>query len=207
MIKKVWIAKIKGFTSDFLDFCRLDFKFIFSVFSSPAKSLGAEYLGSLFAGRKPFKVFVLPMAFVAFIATILGLLFSFSDNSVDIMVLKALFRFFILLLSYYLICICIKWITQRWFDISLSMHDMELFVVSLMTVTFTVQILTSLFPMLFFFNFVYIYIAYLVWLLMDTLVPIQENSKNRYIVIVTLCVIGMPLLVEKVLLLLIPNVA
>lgn len=201
------VARVIEFAKDFWRFTLADFRFIFSIFSSPGKTLRAENLTERFAGQQPLRVFVLPMAFVAMLATILGLLFSLSKVSVDVIALKAIFRFAILVLSYYILCGSIRLITQRWFGISLTCNELELFVVSVMSVTFSVQILLGLFPMLFFFNFVYIYISYLVWLLINSLIPIRENSKNRYIVIVTLLVIFLPLLIEKLLLLLIPNVA
>jgi hypothetical protein len=68
-------------------------------------------------------------------------------------------------------------------------------VVSLMSVPFVVKLFLSLMPNMFFVNFFYVYVLYLVWVMSEGVVDVPEGQRNKYMVEISLLIIIIPLLI------------
>ena len=72
-------------------------------------------------------------------------------------------------------------------------------VVSLMSVSFVVKLLLSLMPNMFFVNFFYIYVFYLVWVMSEGVVDVPEEQRNKYMVVISFLVIVVPMFIVAIL--------
>ena len=187
-------------------YIRFDFEVLWLIITRPQETLQYSRLSELFRGKKLFPHFVLPLSVIASIANIVGMPLGFQDTSFETEIIKSIFTFITYTLTYYVLKGFIHWFTAYGFNDKVHHWQTESLTAVILGVTFAVKMLMGLFPSLFFIQFFYVYTFYIVWQCSDTLVPINENQKNRYMVIVTLFSFAMPVAVNFLLRLLVPNI-
>lgn len=183
------------------------FSFWWNVLTKPASALQYNAVHSRFGGMKVTGDYIMPMSVLAALLCFIGSLLNAGDMHFERAVIKSIFVFISLVLSFYAQYFIVKYVTGRWFVSGLPRWNFAVMTASLMTVTFAVEMVSGLLPDMFFVSFLYVYVLYLVWLLTESVVPVDEALRNKYMVLVSIIDIVIPWLLVKLLRIMIPNIA
>ncbi len=178
--------------------------FVWNVCSKPDATLRYEALLNLFYGKNILRQYIMPLAEILMLMAFIGALF-WDEMHLASAVVKSIFEYFCFIVSYGVLFWLIRWCTIRFFAEQIEDRNISLLVASLMAVTFAINLLLSLMPNMFFINFFYGYIFYLVWVMSEGVVDIAEELRNKYMFVVSICVIIIPLVVMMLLKNLAPN--
>ena len=159
-------------------------KQVWNVCSKPDDTLRYEALLNTFYGKNILRQYVMPLAEVLFVAGFIRF-FLFGNQGVATAVVKSIFDYFSFVVSF--------------FNLQCVDRNVSIMVVSLMSVSFVVKLLLSLMPNMFFVNFFYVYIFYLVWAMSEGVVDVPEEQRNKYMVAISVLVIVVPMVIMMLL--------
>ena len=94
---------------------------------------------------------------------------------------------------------------MKWFVKQFDARSVSMMVATLMSVTFVVNFFSALMPNMFFLKLFYVYLFYLVWVMSEGVVDIVEDSRNKYMVLIALMVIIVPIVLTMSLKMMVPN--
>lgn len=177
---------------------------VWNICSKPDVTLRYETLLNIFYGKNILKQYIIPQAEVLLLFTFLSTLL-FKEFNLASAVVTSIFDCFSFVVSYGVLCFLVKWVSLRWFVNQLDTRNVSMLVASLMSVSFVVKLLLSLMPNMFFINFFYVYVFYLVWVMSEGVVDIEEEHRNKYMVLIALLVIVVPIVVVALLKKMVPN--
>ena len=177
---------------------------VWNILSKPDETLRYEALLNKFYGKSVFKHFVMPLAEVLFVVVFIAALLSFEMNFVTIFV-KSFFFVLSFVVAYGALFFLVRWVTLRFFVDSISDRNIAMFVGGLISLVFSVNLLQSIFPNLFFVSFLYVYVFYLVWVMSEGVIDISEEMRNKYMCFISLLVFLTPFVIEKLLMQMVPN--
>ena len=173
-------------------------KQVWNVCSKPDDTLRYEALLNTFYGKNILRQYVMPLAEVLFVAGFIRF-FLFGNQGVATAVVKSIFDYFSFVVSYGALFYLIRWVSVRFFNLQCVDRNVSIMVVSLMSVSFVVKLLLSLMPNMFFVNFFYVYIFYLVWAMSEGVVDVLEEQRNKYMVAISVLVIVVPMVIMMLL--------
>lgn len=186
---------------------RFDFHLLWQIITQPQTTLQYPRLSEYFHTRRIFRHFILPLSIVSSFANLIGTLLTFDEINLESAIVNSIFSFISLILTFYLLYAVIGWLTRNAFNPAVHRWNIEAIVAAIMCVSFTIKIILGLFPSMFFMQFFYIYTFYIVWVASDSIIPINEQQKNRYMIIITFLSIIAPWLVGRLMRLMVPNIA
>lgn len=132
--------------------------------------------------------------------------FIYNENAViQDGVLIAAIDFLKLYVTAFLAVIVLVVIMKVVFDKPISKPKSEMVVCSMMMVNFAVNILESFMPFLFFIKFIFIYQLYISWVAAGSIIKIDEDKHNIFMVLFTIVMFVLPLLIAALFGLLVPN--
>lgn len=198
-------SKAKTLSSKLSGLLRFDFQLIWNVIVRPSQTLQYARFSEYFHSRHIVRHFVLPMSLLTSAVYFIGAFLTFGKVNIESVVLNSLFTFIVMMMTFYAIGAFVGWYSRRYVA-DLPKWNAEALAAADMAVIFAVNILYGLFPSMFFIRFFYAYILYVVWAASDTIVPIPERNKNRYMIIVTAASILVPIVLYRLLSLLAPNI-
>lgn len=198
-------SKAKTLSSKLSGLLRFDFQLIWNVIVRPSQTLQYARFSEYFHSRHIVRHFVLPMSLLTSAVYFIGAFLTFGKVNIESVVLNSLFTFIVMMMTFYAIGAFVGWYSRRYVA-DLPKWNAEALAAADMAVIFAVNILYGLFPSMFFIRFFYAYILYVVWAASDTIVPIPERNKNRYMIIVTATSILVPIVLYRLLSLLAPNI-
>ena len=138
-----------------MDRYKFALQLVWNILSKPDETLRYEALLNKFYGKNVFKHFVMPLAEVLFVVVFIASLFSFEMNFVTIFV-KSFFNVLSFVVAYGTLFFLVRWITLRFFVDSINDRNVAMFVGGLISLVFSVNLLQSIFPNLFFVSFLYV---------------------------------------------------
>ncbi len=177
---------------------------VWNIISKPDATLSYDALLNTFYGKNVFKNFVIPLAEILCVVVFISSLFH-SEINVAEAIVKSIFNCLSFVVGYGVLFLLVRWITLRYFVDSLSDRNVYLLVGMLMSIVFLVNLFSSLFPNLFFINFLYVYLFYLVWVMSEGVIDIVEEMRNKYMSIVSILVFIIPFIINVLLKQMVPN--
>lgn len=173
-------------------------KQVWNVCSKPDGTLRYEALLNTFYGKNIFRQYVMPLAEILFIAGFIRF-FLFGNQDVATAVVRSIFDYFSFIVSFGVLFYLVRLVSIRSFKLQCEDRNISIMVVSLMSVSFVVKLLLSLMPNMFFVNFFYIYVFYLVWVMSEGVVDVPEEQRNKYMVVISFLVIVVPMFIVAIL--------
>lgn len=180
---------------------------LWTILTRPQEALQFPRFSEYFHSKNIFRHYVLPLSAIASIANIVGLIVPMGDTSLQSAVINSIFTFITYILSFYLLYIIVLWFTRKWYNHTIHRWNIEALVAAILSVSFAIKILLGLFPSMFFLQFFFIYTFYIVWVATDSLVPVPEQQKNRYLIIVSFISFVTPWAVNKIMHFMVPNIS
>lgn len=177
---------------------------VWNICSKPDVTLRYEALLNIFHGKNILKQYIVPQAEVLLIVSFISTLL-FEEFNLASAIVNSIFDCFSFVVGYGVLCFLVKWVSLRWFVSQLDSRNVSMMVASLMSVSFVVKLLLSLMPNMFFVNFFYVYVFYLVWVMSEGVVDISEENRNKYMVLIALFVIVVPMVIVALLKNMVPN--
>jgi hypothetical protein len=187
-----------------MDRYKFALQLVWSICLKPDATLRYEALLNTFYSKNVFKHFIMPLAEILFIVTFVTTLL-YSEIDIAVAVVSAIFDFLSFVASFGVLFLLVRWLTLRFFVDSLNDRNVVLLVGMLMSVVFSVNCLQTLFPNLFFVKFLYVYVFYLVWVMSEGVIDISEDMRNKYMCVVSILVFAMPFVIDKMLMIMVPN--
>ena len=173
---------------------KIPLKQVWNVCSKPDNTLRYEALLNAFYGKNILRQYVLPLAEVLFVAGFIRF-FVFGNQDIATAVVKSIFDYLSFVVSYGVLFYLVRWVSVRFFDLQFEERNVSMMVMSLMSVSFVVKLFLSLMPNMFFVNFFYVYILYLVWVMTEGVIDVPEDKRNKYMVVISFLVIVVPMLI------------
>ncbi len=180
------------------------FRLVWNILSKPDSSLSYDALLNTFYGKNVFKNFIIPLAEILCIVVFISSLFH-SEINVAEAIVKSIFNCLSFVVGYGVLFLLVRWVTLRYFVDSVNDRNFYLLVGMLMSIVFLVNLFLSLFPNLFFVNFLYLYLFYLVWVMSEGVIDITEEMRNKYMCIVSIFVFIVPFIINMLLEQMVPN--
>lgn len=146
------------------------------------------------------------MSIITALVNLIGAFFSIGKINIEGAVINSVFIFISFILTFYALYIIIKWIATNAFNPDTPRWNIEATVAATMSVAFAVKIILSIVPDMFFVQFFYVYTFYIVWVTSDSLIPIPEQQKNRFMIIITLICLITPWIIDRLMRLMVPNI-
>lgn len=185
---------------------RFDLTLLWHILSRPLITLQLPRLSEYFSTRRILRHYIIPLSILTAIAHLAGSLLTLSDTDPQTIVVSSLFTLITLIATFFVLYSLIGWITRTAFIHDIPRWNIEALTAAVMSIMFAIRITLGLLPSMFFVQFFYIYTFYIVWVATDTIIPIPESRKNRYMVIITLITITAPWLVNRLLHIMVPNI-
>jgi hypothetical protein len=164
------------------------------ICSKPDATLRYEALLNTFYGKNILRQYVMPLAEILFVAGFVRLLL-FGNQEISSAVVKSIFDYLSFIASYGVLFYLVRLVSRLLFKLQFEDRNISMMVVSLMSVPFVVKLFLSLMPNMFFVNFFYVYVLYLVWVMSEGVVDVPEGQRNKYMVEISLLIIIIPLLI------------
>ena len=177
---------------------------VWNIISKPDATLSYDALLNTFYRKNVFKNFVIPLAEILCVVVFISSLFH-SEINVAEAIVKSIFNCLSFVVGYGVLFLLVRWITLRYFVDSLSDRNVYLLVGMLMSIVFLVNLFSSLFPNLFFINFLYVYLFYLVCVMSEGVIDIVEEMRNKYMSVVSILVFIIPFIINVLLKQMVPN--
>lgn len=196
---------IRSIFTNAVNCLRFDITLVWNIIVRPSQTLQYARFSEYFHSHRIAGYFIVPMSLLTAGVCFVGALFSLKSVNIENAVLNSIFTFIVMLMTYYFLCFFVGWFSRRYVS-GVPKWNVEALAAADMAVIFAVNILLGIFPSLFFIRFFYAYILYVVWAASDDIIPVSEQNKNRYMVIVTAASVLIPVVIYKFLGLLAPNV-
>lgn len=183
------------------------FSFLWNVLAKPTETLQYASLRDRFDGRSVVHCFVLPMAVMTAVFGFIGSLFEHGMIGLEKAVVKTIFIFISSVMNFYIQFFLLRLLSERFFVSGVPNRNFSVATASLLTVVFAVDMITGLVPDMFFFKFFYLYVIYIAWQLSESVVPVEESRRNKFMVVVTVFIILISYALPKLLRIMIPNIS
>lgn len=177
---------------------------VWNICSKPDATLRYESLLNVFYGKNILKQYIMPQAEIMFFVVFLSSLL-YSEFNLALALVTAMFNCFSFIVSYGVLCFLVRWVSLKWFVKQFDARSVSMMVATLMSVTFVVNFFSTLMPNMFFLKLFYVYLFYLVWVMSEGVVDIVEDSRNKYMVLIALMVIIVPIVLTMSLKMMVPN--
>lgn len=199
-------ATSRNIASTIWQLIRFDFQLLWLILTRPQITLQYPRLSEYFHRYRIFRNFILPMSIITALVNLIGAFFSIGKINIEGAVINSVFIFISFILTFYALYIIIKWIATNAFNPDTPRWNIEATVAATMSVAFAVKIILSIVPDMFFVQFFYVYTFYIVWVTSDSLIPIPEQQKNRFMIIITLICLITPWIIDRLMRLMVPNI-
>lgn len=181
------------------------FLLFLDLINKPQKVLQPQYFESKFSKGSLMQSIIFPLSLLSACVSFVTY-FIYSENAViQDGVLIAMFNFLKLYVTAYLAVFVLAVILKAFFNRTISKSKSEMVVCSMMMVNFAVNILESFMPFLFFIKFIFIYQLYISWVAAGTIIEVDEDKHNVFMVLFTVVMFVLPLLIAALFGLLVPN--
>lgn len=173
--------------------------------TKPQEVLQEQYFDSRFGKDSLMKSIVFPLSLFSSIVSFIGYFIYTTNSAFQDGVLIAIFNFLKLYFTAFFAVFLLRLMLNFIFKKSITQQRSEMAVCSMMIVNFTVSIMASLMPFLFFVKFIYICQFYIAWVAASSLIQLDENKHNIFMGLFTLVMWVLPLVIDVLLGLLVPN--
>ncbi|MFI3297471.1 MAG: hypothetical protein R3Y59_07575 [bacterium] len=181
------------------------FLLFLDLINKPQKVLQPQYFESKFSKGSLMQSIIFPLSLLSACVSFVTYFFYSENAVIQDGVLIAMFNFLKLYVTAYLAVFVLAVILKAFFNRSISKSKSEMVVCSMMMVNFAVNILESFMPFLFFIKFIFIYQLYISWVAAGTIIEVDEDKHNVFMVLFTVVMFVLPLLIAALFGLLVPN--
>lgn len=181
------------------------FLLFLDLINKPQKVLQPQYFESKFSKGSLMQSIIFPLSLLSACVSFVTYFFYSENAVIQDGVLIAMFNFLKLYVTAYLAVFVLAVILKAFFNRTISKSKSEMVVCSMMMVNFAVNILESFMPFLFFIKFIFIYQLYISWVAAGTIIEVDEDKHNVFMVLFTVVMFVLPLLIAALFGLLVPN--
>ena len=149
--------------------------------------------------------YVIPFFILCILASFLGFIFNSSDVGIHFAFIKALFSAMALFGSWWFSVKACKFLVQRLHKKDISEAVSYTLVSYSFTVVFLLNIILAFFPSLFFLALLAVYTLYIVFVGVGVILDIEEHSRGKLSIAISILIVLMPLFIEWILGEMLPN--
>ncbi|MBV5283919.1 MAG: hypothetical protein JZU53_15970 [Paludibacter sp.] len=149
--------------------------------------------------------FVFPWIMVCVLTTFIFKSLYSPNKSIETGFINSIISTVTLFGAYFLSKAVCFWYLRKHYQEKYSVIIAEIIVGYSFTVTFIIEIITTILPGLFYLQILNIYTAYLIWEACRAILQLNEDERGNIVLVFTSAIILSPLIINKIIHLMLPN--